>query len=315
MATAEECKSPVGLRLGKRFQVGKYIAGGSFGRLYLGKNVDTNEEVAIKMEPKKASKPQLVFEFAFFKKLRADGKERHKGIPKIHYFGPCGDWHCLVMDLLGPSLEQIHTICGERFSLKTTALLAIQLMNIFDYFHGRGLIYRDTKPENFLFGRTGTDNYNVVHIIDLGLSKEYLDDNGKHIPFVEGKGTIGTVRYMSLNNNLGHEVSRRDDLEAVAYMLIYFHKGELPWIGVKANTTKEKYNQIARIKEKTRPEQLCADLPKEFVLFLKGVKGLQFDEKPKYSEYITLFNKMLERHGLSNDSVYDFDKNHRSLKN
>src|ERR1700712_4446061 len=198
--------NPEGLSVGKRYIIGKFIAGGSFGRLYLGKNVNTNEEVAIKMERKDIEKPQLIFEFAFFRRLKADGKQRQKGIPRIHYFGSCGVWHALVMDLLGPSLEKVHERCNTKFSLKTTICLAIQLMDIFSYFHGKGLIYRDTKPENFLFGLSGTEKYNVVHIIDLGLSKEYLDDNGQHIPFVEGKGVTGTVRYMSINNHLGYEV-------------------------------------------------------------------------------------------------------------
>ena len=94
--------NPEGLRLGKKFIIGKYIAGGSFGRLYKGKNIQTNEEVAIKMEKKSIEKPQLPFEFAFFRKLKAEAQQQ-KGIPKIHYFGPCGQWHALVMDLLGPS--------------------------------------------------------------------------------------------------------------------------------------------------------------------------------------------------------------------
>ena len=142
--------SPESLKIGDRYIVNEFIAGGSFGRLYKGKNIKTGEIVAIKMEKKSVDRLQLEFEFIFFKILRADA-EPHKGIPKIHYFGGCGVWHALVMDLLGPSLERVHDTCGSKFSLKTTALLALQLIDIFAYFHWKGLIYRDTKPENSLW--------------------------------------------------------------------------------------------------------------------------------------------------------------------
>ncbi|CAG2162266.1 unnamed protein product [Oppiella nova] len=302
--------NPEGLKVGKRYLVGRYLAGGSFGRLYTGKNIQTGEEVAIKMERQDIEKKQLTFEFRFFKILKAEGAQ-HKGIPRIYYFGPVGVWNALVMDLLGPSLEKVHDRCGTKFSLKTTIQLMIQLFDVIEYFHGKGLIYRDTKPENFLFGQSGTDSYSVVHIIDLGLCKEYLDDEGKHIPFVENKGVTGTVRYMSVNNNRGCEQGRRDDMEALGYMFIYLMKGELPWMGVKANTIPEKYRQIARIKERTTPEGLCADLPREFCHYLTAVRALDFADEPKYKDYIQMFSKLFKQKGFKNDNVYDFDRNHK----
>ncbi|CAG2119546.1 unnamed protein product, partial [Medioppia subpectinata] len=224
--------NPEGLRVGSKYVVVRYVAGGSFGRFYLGKNIVTNEEIGIKLEKQDIEKKQLPFEFRFYKMLDAVDGPRRKGIPRIYFFGPCGPaWNSLVMDLMGPSLENIHDKCGSKFSLKTTILIVNQLLDVFEFFHSKGLIYRDTKPENFMFGRSGTDTYNVVHILDLGLCKEYLDDEGKHIPYVDGKGVTGTVRYMSINNNRGKEQGRRDDMEALGYMFVYFLRGELPWIG------------------------------------------------------------------------------------
>ena len=312
MASDEE--NLVGTKVGKKFVIEKYLAKGSFGKLYIGKNSESGEKVAIKLEKKDIDKPQLGFEFAFFRILRAEGRQ-HRGIPTIHFFGPVGKWSALIMDLLGPSLEKVHTDLNFQFSLKTTILLGVQLIELFEYFHGKTLVYRDVKPENFLFGVSGTDKYSTIHIIDLGLCKQYIDDEtNKHIKFATNKMMTGTVRYMSINSHNRLELSRRDDMEAVGYMLVFFVKGELPWQGVKASSTAEKYAIIGQIKEKTKPEKLCSDLPQEFAQYMKDVRGLAFEEEPKYKTYTQRFTNLFLKNGFKNDGVYDFDKNHRPRK-
>ncbi|XP_054156984.1 casein kinase I-like [Oppia nitens] len=312
---ADDEDSPEGKKIGEKFIVLKYIAKGSFGRLHVGKNIQTGEKVAIKFEKTSVEKPQLVLEFPFFKKLKAD-RSPQKGIPRLYYFGPCGDnWSALVMDLLGPSLEDVKETVGGKYSLRTTLLLAIQLIDIFEYFHGVGLIYRDTKPENFLYGPSGSDKYNVVHIIDFGLCKQYIDDNGKHIPFRDRKGIIGTARYMSINNHKGYEQSRRDDMEAIGYMLVYFLKGELPWMGIKIKEIKERYNQILKVKQRTTTESLCADIPVEFCNYLKDIKSLEFADEPKYREYSAWFKRLLRKKSNNKskdgEDIYDFNRTHQ----
>ncbi|CAG2165726.1 unnamed protein product [Oppiella nova] len=295
--------NPEGLKVGNNYIVGQFIAKGSFGRIHRGKNLKNNEEVAIKLEPQETTEPQLVLEFSFYRKLKAEGTAPQRGIPKIHTFGPCGKFHALVMDLFGPSIENVHKECGLKFSLKTTIYLVNQMLELFEYFHGKGLIYRDTKPDNFLFGRSGTKDYMIVHMTDLGLCKDYLDDEGKHLSFSTGKGVIGTVRYMSINNHNGVQQSRRDDMEALGYMWVFLLKGQLPWMGVSADTIRQKYKLIGEKKKSTSPDVLCADIPQEFAKYLKEVRELDFEAKPKYKEYTQMFSRLFKKSGLTNDKV------------
>uniref|UniRef100_A0A182LZ08 non-specific serine/threonine protein kinase n=1 Tax=Anopheles culicifacies TaxID=139723 RepID=A0A182LZ08_9DIPT len=176
-----------------------------------------------------------------------------------------------------------------------------------EYVHSRHLIYRDVKPENFLIGRNSNKRDKIIHIIDFGLAKEYIDlDTNKHIPYREHKSLTGTARYMSINTHMGKEQSRRDDLEALGHMFMYFLRGSLPWQGLKADTLKERYQKIGDTKRATPIDVLCDGHPEEFAKYLRYVRRLDFFETPDYDHLRRLFQDLFYFKGYVDDGEFDW---------
>ncbi|ORZ05026.1 kinase-like domain-containing protein [Absidia repens] len=289
--------------IGVHFKIGRKIGEGSFGIIYEGINLLNNNQVAIKFEPRKSDAPQLRDEYRTYKILAG-----LQGIPSAHYFGQEGLHNILVLDMLGPSLEDLFDMCSRNFSIKTVAMLAKHMVSRVESVHERNMIYRDIKPDNFLIGRPNTKQANTVFMIDFGMAKQYRDPKTKqHIPYRERKSLSGTARYMSVNTHLGREQSRRDDLEALGHVFMYFLRGSLPWQGLKAATNKQKYERIGEKKQSTVVKTLCEGYPEEFGTYLQYARRLGFEETPDYDFLRGLFNKVLENLGEVDDGVYDWN--------
>lgn len=286
---------------GGRYALGSEIASGSFGTVYNGLDLKTGSRVAIKTESLYSRFPQLPIEAKLYKELYGA-----PGVPTLHWYGVAGERNIVVIDLLGKSLEQLLEFCGGTFSLKTVLMLADQLLTCIQRVHSKHFMHRDIKPDNFLMG--AGPNSGFAYIIDFGLSKKYwVSKEDVHIPYREGKAMIGTARYASIGAHLGIEQSRRDDLEAIGYMLIYFLLGSLPWQGLQAASAEEKQAKIRDTKLNVRPDELCNGFPVEFELFLLYVRKLGFEDCPDYDYMRSLFTQAFECKGYTYDFKYDWD--------
>jgi len=286
--------------VGGAYRIGCRIGSGSFGDVYIGVHVQSGEEVAVKLEPLNAVTPQLLYEAKLYK-LLAGGE----GIPKVHWYGIEGDTSVMVIDLLGPSLEDLFRFCGRSFSLKTLLMLADQVLSRIEYIHAKGLVHQDIKPDNFVIG-LGNQAHRV-HIIDFGLAKRYRDPRTQaHIPYREGLSLTGTARFASLNAHLGVEQARRDDLEAMGYMLLYLGNGRLPWQRARATPAVAREDAVMQAKTSIPLEALCGDLPTEFATYLSYCRNLRFEERPKYADLRRLLRQLFFREGYQCDFMFDW---------
>ncbi len=258
------------------------IGSGSFGDVYLAEHCH-GKRVAIKVEDKTKT-PRVYNEYKIYKYLSKGNFKT--GLPKIYDFMKTPDYNVLVMQLLGPSLDDIFKLNNNKFNLETVFLLAKQIITLLQKLHNNNYIHRDIKPNNFLIGIG--QNINQVYIMDFGLSKPYTY-NGKHIEFKNKRSLIGTARYASINMHMGIEPTRRDELESVGYMLVYFIKGLLPWQGIKKQKNINNLKLIGDKKMCVPLDVLCEGIPVSFKRYLRYCKKLKFDETPDYNYLLKLF--------------------------
>ena len=292
-------KRTVEIRVGGRYRLGKKIGTGAFGEIFEGTDIFDNSSVAIKLEHNSVKYPQLLFEAKLLKSIPGTG------IPVMHWFGIAGEYNAMVMDLLGQNLEDLYNYCAKNFSLKTILMITIQMIERLKHVHDNHYIHRDIKPENFLIGKDTTAK--TIYLLDFGLAKRYRDEYTHiHIPLKENRNLTGTARYASCNAHNGLEQSRRDDMESIAYVILYFFRKKLPWQGLKCKDKNEKHAKIKEIKMSITPEKLFEGLPKEFADYLTMVKKLGFEDEPNYKSYIQMFNKLFKAKEFELDYIYDW---------
>ncbi len=263
----------------------KPIGKGSFGEVYLTQERSSGGYVAVKTE-KKSKCSKLKNEYQIYTYLRNNNFTR--GLPKVYDYFDDGSYNVLVMQLLGPSLEDLFNRYNRIFTLSTVFMIADQLILLLKNLHQANFIHRDIKPNNFLIGRG--EDMAQIYIMDFGLSKIYKKSD-QHISFRDNKNLIGTARYASINMHMGIEPSRRDELESVGYMLVYFLIGKLPWQGLKKNNDIRHIDTIGEVKMCTKLDDLCNGLPSCFREYLSYCRKLRFDETPDYHYLRGLFLK------------------------
>ena len=284
-----------------RFVLWEKIGAGSFGEIYKAEDIETGGMVAVKLEPTVITHPQLQREARIYRLLN-----REIGISQMFWYGSEKGYNVMAMQLLGQSLEKCFEVSRKRLSLKTVLMLAEQSISLLETLHRHGMIHRDIKPENFVLG--GIDNPNQLYMIDFGLAKPYLDSKGEHFPISYGHSLTGTARYASVRALQGVEQSRRDDLESLAYSLVYLLKGSLPWQGLREQDPRIRMQKILEIKSNITPAELCVGLPQEFASFVQSVRKLGYEEDPKYSEYRAMFRDLFIVEGFTYDYNYDWGR-------
>ena len=279
-----------------KYKAIKKLGEGSFGKVY--KAEYNGDYYAIKMENKSKEQGLLELEATIMSYLKGPN------IPFIKSYGYSGDFNVLVMQLLDKSLEDLINKYNT-FSIKTVAILGYQMVNIMQYIHDRHIIHRDIKPDNFVMG--AQEDNAKLYILDFGLAKKYRSSRTLvQYPYVKKKKLTGTARYASIHALEAYEQSRRDDLESVGYVLMYFLRGNLPWQGLKVRSKEDRYKKILEKKKETSSQDLCKDFPHEFFEYVDYSKNLEYEENPDYDFLRQKFLDVLKGLNEELDYIYDW---------
>lgn len=295
MAPTKVHKPPAKLVAG-RYEINSRLGAGCFGEVWRGHDATTNQTVAVKFEDKSSKSLQLDLEVEILQLLARPKPQ--EGFAEIYHSGQEGRFRCLVMERLGSSLEDhLQASASGRIVVPSVLLIAEQVLRRIEFLHSKGIVHRDIKPENFMFGLK--EKIHHLYMIDFGLCKRYYGD--RHALMKKKLSLTGTARYASINAHKGVEQSRRDDLEAIGHMLMYFLRGSLPWSGLSAKTQAEKYKKIQEKKESTPLQELCQGFPDAFQTYLKTVRNLEFSARPDYHALRKLLRDEREQRGPAED--------------
>ncbi|KAG1893028.1 CK1/CK1/CK1-D protein kinase [Suillus fuscotomentosus] len=260
------------LHIDGRFGLENILGSGSYAIVYCTQNFLNDDIIAIKLEPVTNNPPSLKHKHCTLKQL-----EGGVGIPHVLWFGRELTHYALALDLLGRPLHDLFLTCNQKFRLQTVVNLGDQLLSHLGYIHSHGYVHGNVKPENAMIDILEK----TVYIIDFGITKRYWNSStASHIPFHRGRHLTGTPAFASINNHLGLEPGHRGSLESLAYILIYFLHGSLPWL----NSDHEKLSGsfILECKVGTAIADLCEGITPAFANILVYSHTLSFSEDPDY---------------------------------
>ena len=283
-----------------RYKILKRLGAGSFGCIYSAEY--ENQLYAIKLEERDSGRNLLENEAYVMSYLNGPG------LPAVKSYGYSSRHNILIMELMGKSLEDIfESFVVKKMTTRCVCNIGYQMMEIMEYIHNKHIIHRDIKPDNFVIGRGDKKKY--IYILDFGLAKKYRSSRTlKQQPIVKGKNLTGTARYASINALNGLTQSRRDDLEAIGYVLMYFLRGRLPWQGIPVKNKEERYRKIMEKKIETTPEELCKGFPEEFMNYVHYTRNLEYEQEPDYNFLKNLFITVLKKNEFIIDCYYDWDR-------
>ena len=261
-----------------RYKLLKRVGSGTFGLIFSAKNVNTDDLVAVKLEPTSQT-DTLTHEAAVLQRLAGT-----PGIPTLRYYGIPDHNRYMVIDLFDKTLQGVSFDYKKSIPVPIVRMYALQMIQIISAVHEKGFIHRDIKPENFMVKKDDE----LLYLIDFGLARTYIDgkdgkhrDNKQQRLRLEGANPsqkiTGTARYVSTHIHDGNEPSRRDDLISAMYVISYLLKGRLPWKTCASNES------LAEMKKNILPQELFLDLPASYIDVFNYACALSYDQKPDYA--------------------------------
>ena len=269
-----------------RYIIKEPLGSGSFGRVYRLEHIKSSKSYALKLDI--SEKGNVLSEAKVLSEFQGT-----TGIPKLYKSGSLNSFTYMIIELLGPTLNKLLKISQGRFSISTVILVIKQLIQRIEQIHKKGYLHRDIKPQQILLGQ----NKQIIYLTDFGLARKF-EMNSYHISYQTSCHSTGNATFSSLNNHSGIRQSRRDDLESLAYLCFYCLKGNLPWQLDRKLTSSYKWQEIFRIKNECRIEELALGCPKEFAMLLSYARSLKFEEKPDYAYCLGLMDCVRIRENL-----------------
>ena len=272
-----------------KYSIKYLISKGSFGEVYLGTNIIDGKNYALKLEERSIEESILKHECYTLMNLKGPG------IPSVISYGVSGKYNILVENLLGKSINDIWLENNKKLNLKDTCIFAIQAISLLEYVHSKNYLHRDIKPANFLVGNP--DNAQL-YLIDFGNARKYKSSKtGKHIKLVKSNKVYGSLIFLSTNALKGIEQTRKDDLEALGYVIIYLYIGSLPWSSFKHKNLYQVILKTREEREKISTESICEGMPNEMNIYMNYVNNLKYEECPDYEYLRKLFWNVLKKIG------------------